>query len=213
MLLNHGCGQVSQVERLSIQIEFAGIGAGEHEQTIDQSAHANRGIAAAFECFFIFFRCPSPRKRQLDLRMQDSQRRAQFVRCIGRETRLSFELPFQPSKGAVEDHGELGEFTVDLGGVDALGKLGGRNAGGRLTNRLNRPQYARRHPPAAEQADHESTGAGSGQSPGQLIEFGEFPTNRFGDKNRRPPRTKRDCSAALALLNELNELRRLGQFA
>ena len=109
--------------------------------------------------------------------------RAQFVRRVGRESRLPFEGGFEPFERAIQGPGKPFEFHFDLRFIDPLGEILGRDPSGHRRHRFDRLEDPPRHEPAADHAYGHHDRPGHDQLPAQDGQFAMNPFDGPTDKN------------------------------
>ena len=133
------CGP-GQIKFHPLHLLLPGIEAREFEQRADQFAHPLRGALAGFDGLAVFGRGAFAVKRGLRLREHHRDRRAEFVRGVGRELFLLRERGVEARERGIQDGGELAEFAFGLGDVDALRQIAGGNFRGGGTDFNDWPQ-------------------------------------------------------------------------
>ena len=84
-------GELGEVVVFAVEVEFAGVDAGEFEEGIDKGAHVLGGINAGLEGVLIFFGGAFATEGELCFGKDDGDGSAHFVRGIGGEADLVFE--------------------------------------------------------------------------------------------------------------------------
>ena len=148
-------GHVAQVERPDVQLQPAGVGAGQQQQGLDQALHPARRLEAGGEGLAVLAGRAVARQGQLGVRVDHRQRRAQLVRGVGGEPRLLEEGRLQPGEGGVEHAGQGGQFAGDAAGVDPARQVGGGEGLGGRGHRADGADGPPGEEPAADQADDE----------------------------------------------------------
>ncbi len=125
-----------------------------------------RGALAGLQRFAVFRRATLAVQRGLRLREHDGNRRAKFMRGIGRELFLLRESGFQPRKGGIQNRGQPAQLAFGLGHVDALRQVAGGDFHGSGADIFNRTQRVRDQPPASREAEQQDQAADASKSQG-----------------------------------------------
>src|SRR5439155_7318938 len=117
---------LGEVHWLAPELFFAAVEPGEIEQRLDQAAHLLGRIQASFEAFAVFGRAAFAGEARLNLRDDDAEGRAEFVRGVGGELFLLLKGGFKAREGRVQHRCQVSEFIVGLGNIEALRQIASR---------------------------------------------------------------------------------------
>ena len=200
-------GDAGQIAELIGFRGFVRVEPRQHQQGLDQPAHALGGALAGREAFAVFGGRTLAGQRRLRLREHHGHRGPQLVRGVGGELGLPGESGLEAGERVVEVAGELAELALAVGRADALAEVAVRDLCRGRADLRDRAQGARPDPPAAGQAEQENRAAGSGQQPRGAAEPGELITDVPADEDAV---TGRGVVEGLAEISARPEYRRSG---
>src|SRR6266566_7697502 len=156
-----GQGEIAQIDLLQVQRHLSCIGPRQQQQAVYHCRHLLSLGLDLFQhlpvCFWLrrerIYRARL-RQRPVELQVDNSERRAQFMAGVGSELRLAFEGGFQAPQHMIKGGCQFAKLvpalqmqaTAQIGRVDLVGQAG---------NHFHRSQRFARQPEAADRRDQQ----------------------------------------------------------
>jgi len=185
-VFEHLLGFFAQVDGVHASPHLAGVGLREQQELADDRAQP---LHLGEEISIVPLLGRSVRRLLQDLlqlSLQNGQRRLELVRGVGAEARGLAKAPLQALQHAVHDLDELRELAVGADGRDALVQAPRVDPGRGAGDHPDRPQSARRQPPAASGQKRESERAGHQEKVAIAVVVGEERGQIHAEDDRIP---------------------------
>ena len=148
-------GSVAGVERLRPDRQPALLDAREHEQVLGQPRRAGRSPRRPSAARPELLAAAALAQRELELGLQDRQRRAQLVAGVGDERALALERLLEPREHLVERRPEAADLVVGRADRQARARLVGPDRGGAAAHPLDRAQRGGGRPVAGQRREQQ----------------------------------------------------------